>query len=89
MMQHVSRIGAYLETGSDFAQLGCLFKDRDVMPCLQEACSRGQSPDPSSGNEDPVPRHSTLLLVAHLICSHPVESILVPSQGSGEKCPVG
>ena len=24
MMQHVSRIGAYLETGSDLAQLGCL-----------------------------------------------------------------
>ena len=47
MMQHVSRIGAYLETGSDFAQLGCLLEDRDIMPCLQKACSRRQSPIPA------------------------------------------
>ena len=88
-MQHVSRIGAYLETGSDFAKLGCLLEDRDIMPCLQEACSRRQSPDPGSGNEDPVLRHSTLLPIAHLLYFHPAQSILLPSQGSGEKCPVG
>ena len=64
MMQHVSRIGAYLETGSDLAQLGCLFEDRDIMPGLQKACSRGQSPDPGSGNEDPVLCHSTFLLIS-------------------------
>jgi hypothetical protein len=88
MMQHVSRIGAYLETGSDFAQLGCLLEDRDIMPCSQKACSGGQSADPGSGNEDPVPGHLMLLPVAHLFALIP-ELILLPSQGSGEKFPVG
>src|SRR5215510_56965 len=72
MMQHVSRIGAYLETGSDLAQFGCLLEDRDIMPCSQKACSGGQSPDPGSGNEDPVPCHSMLLLVAHLYALIPL-----------------
>ena len=61
MVKHMGRIGAYLETGSDLAQLGCLLEDRDIMPCLQKACSRSQSPDPGSGNDDLVFRDSTLL----------------------------
>src|SRR5262249_47452480 len=69
MMQHVRRIGAYLETGSDFTQFECLLEDRDVMPCAQKTCSGGQSADPGSGNEDPVPGHSMLLPVAHLLLS--------------------
>jgi len=88
IMQHVSRIGAYLEAGSDFTQFGCLLEDRDIMPCSQKACSGGQSADPGSGNEDPVPGHLMLLPVAHLFALIPT-LILLPSQGSDEKFPVG
>jgi hypothetical protein len=34
MVEHMSRIGAQLKTGSDLAQLGCLLEDRDIVPCL-------------------------------------------------------
>jgi hypothetical protein len=67
MMEHMGRIGAYLETGSDLAQLGCLLEDRDIMPCLQKACSCSQSPDPGSSNDDLVFRDSTLLPIFILL----------------------
>src|SRR5262245_66558949 len=88
MMQHVGRIGAYLETGSDFTQFGCLLEDRDIMPCSQKACAGGQSADPGSGNEDPVPGHSMLLPVAHLFALIPT-LILIPSLCSTGKFHIG
>src|SRR5262245_34238905 len=89
MMQHGLRIGAYLETGSDFPPSECRLKDRTFLPCSQKACAGGQSADAGSGNEDPVPGHSMLLPVAHLCVLIPSSLILLPSQGSDEKFPVG
>ena len=47
MMQNMSRIGAYLKTGSDFAQLGCLLEDCDIMPACKRLAPAVNPPIPA------------------------------------------
>jgi hypothetical protein len=77
MVQHMSRVGAYLETCTDLAQLGRLLEDRDIVPCRQKVRRRCQSTDAGSGNEDFMLRHLTLLALIILLANPFIQGCIV------------